>query len=98
MRKPLRIAFMGTPDFSVPALRALQEGPHEVVCVYSQPPRPKGRGHKTQPSPVHTYAEANNIPVYHPKSLKKKEQQEAFNDYNCCGLWSHSAQSNFRSA
>jgi methionyl-tRNA formyltransferase len=41
---PLRIAFMGTPDFAVPVLEALIRGPHEVVCVYTQPPRHKGRG------------------------------------------------------
>ena len=80
--KPLRIAFMGTPDFAVPALDALHKGPHEVVCVYSQPPRPKGRGHKVQPSPVHAYAEENGIPVYHPKSLKKEPEQEEFTAHN----------------
>ena len=78
MNKPLRIAFMGTPDFSVPALAALHEGPHEVVCVYSQPPRPKGRGHKVQLSPVHAYAEENGIVVYPPKSLKKQAEQDEF--------------------
>ena len=80
--KPLKIAFMGTPDFAVPALDALHKGPHEVVCVYSQPPRPKGRGHKVQPSPVHAYAEENGIPVYHPKSLKKEPEQEEFAAHN----------------
>ena len=80
--KPLRIAFMGTPDFAVPALDALYKGPHEVVCVYSQPPRPKGRGHKVQPSPVHAYAEENGIPVYHPKSLKKEPEQQEFAAHN----------------
>lgn len=80
--KPLRIAFMGTPDFSVPALNALHKGPHEVVCVYSQPPRPKGRGHKVQPSPVHIYADEHGIPVFHPKSLKKQPEQEEFAAHN----------------
>ena len=82
MNKPLRIAFMGTPDFAVPALKALNEGPHDVVCVYSQPPRPKGRGHKVQRSPVHTYADEHDIPVFHPKSLKKPPEQEEFAAHN----------------
>jgi len=73
---------MGTPDFSVPALAALNEGPHEVVCVYTQPPRPKGRGHKVQPSPVHIYADEHAIPVFHPKSLKKPPEQEEFAAHN----------------
>lgn len=80
--KPLRIAFMGTPDFSVPALDALHNGPHEIVCVYSQPPRPKGRGHKVQLSPIHAYAEEHGIPVLHPKSLKKQPEQEEFAELN----------------
>ncbi len=62
---------MGTPDFSVPALRTLIESPHEVVAVYTQPPRPKGRGHNVQKSPVHVLADAHKIPVYNPVSLKK---------------------------
>lgn len=74
--KPLRIAFMGTPDFALAALTAM-EG-FEVVCVYSQPPRPKGRGHQVQSSPVHAYAESKGIPVYTPKSLKSLEAQAEF--------------------
>lgn len=75
---PLRIAFMGTPDFSVPVLAALLEAGHEVVCVYAQPPRPAGRGHKLRPSPVHAFAEAHDIPVRTPKSLKGADEQSAF--------------------
>src|SRR3982750_2227271 len=75
--KRLRIVFMGTPDFAVPALQALIDGPHEVVCVYSQPPRPKGRGQKVQPSPVHEVAAAHNIPVFTPKSLRRDEAAQA---------------------
>ena len=82
MNKPLRIAFMGTPDFAVPALAALHKGSHEVVCIYTQPPRPKGRGHKVQPSPVHIYADEHDIPVLHPKSLKKLPEQEEFAAHN----------------
>ncbi|MCB1556669.1 MAG: methionyl-tRNA formyltransferase, partial [Alphaproteobacteria bacterium] len=67
----MKIAFMGTPAFSVPALDALLESRHEVTCVYTQPPRPKGRGKKVQLSPVHALALARGIPVYTPQSLKK---------------------------
>lgn len=69
---------MGTPDFSVQALQALIDSPHEVRAVYSQPPRPKGRGHKVQKSPVHELAEAHDIPVYTPKTLKNEQEQEHF--------------------
>ena len=72
---------MGTPDFALEALKAIHAGPHEVVCVYTQPPRPKGRGHKVQPSPTHTYADAHGIPVHHPKSLKSTEEQNIFASY-----------------
>ncbi len=78
----LRIAFMGTPDFAVPVLDALRSSSHEVVCVYTQPPRPKGRGQQVQPSPVHQYADDHNIPVYTPKSLKKEQQQAEFAGHN----------------
>ncbi len=80
--KGLRIVFMGTPDFAVPALRALYESDHEIVCVYSQPPRPKGRGHKVQPSPVHEYAESKNIPVFNPLNFKTPESIEEFKANN----------------
>ena len=76
--RSLRIGFMGTPDFSVPALAALCESAHEVVCVYSQPPRPKGRGHQVQNSPVHAYAETQGVPVFTPKSLKSEDVQAVF--------------------
>lgn len=76
--KTLRTAFMGTPDFSVSALKALIESRHEVVCVYTQPPRPRGRGHKVQPSAVQAFAEQHGIKVLAPASLKTKAQQEEF--------------------
>lgn len=76
--KPLKIIFMGTPDFAAAALKALIDGPHEIVCVYSQPPRPKGRGHHVQKSPVHELADSHNIPVFTPVSLKSTQEQEAF--------------------
>lgn len=74
----LRLAFMGTPDFSVPILDALVAAGHDVVCVYSQPPRPAGRGHQLQASPVQRRAEALGIPVRHPKGLRKPEPQAEF--------------------
>jgi len=79
---PLRIAFMGTPDFSVGVLAALIEAGHEVVAVYSQPPRKAGRGMELQKSPVHDFAEDRDIDVRTPKSLKGAEEQQAFADLN----------------
>lgn len=76
----LRLAFMGTPDFAVPSLAALLEAGHDVACVYSQPPRPSGRGHQVQPSPVHRFAEARGLPVRTPARLRGGEEQEAFRD------------------
>jgi methionyl-tRNA formyltransferase len=67
----MKIIFMGTPDFAVAALDALHAAGHDIVCVYSQPPRPAGRGHKLQPSPVQRRAEDLGLPVRHPLSLKK---------------------------
>ena len=74
----MRIVFMGTPVFSVAALEALVEAGHEIVCAYTQPPRPAGRGKKEQPSPVQARAEALGIPVRHPTSLKGAEAQAEF--------------------
>ncbi|MFC7048816.1 methionyl-tRNA formyltransferase [Emcibacter nanhaiensis] len=78
MATPLRIAFMGTPDFSVPTLRALLGAGHDVAAVYSQPPSRAGRGKKERPSPVHAFAEQHGIPVHTPTSLKSEEEQEKF--------------------
>ncbi|WP_420560686.1 methionyl-tRNA formyltransferase [Tepidicaulis sp.] len=74
----LRIAFMGTPDFSVPVLGELLAAGHEVVAVYSQPPRKAGRGMEEKKSPVHLFAEENGIEVRTPRSLKEAAEQEAF--------------------
>ncbi len=75
---PLRLAFMGSPDIAVSVLEALIAAGHDIACVYSQPPRPAGRGKKLTPTPVHAYAEARGIDVRTPKSLKKPPEQEAF--------------------
>jgi methionyl-tRNA formyltransferase len=74
----MRIIFMGTPDFAVPALRALHGAGHEIVCVYTQPPRPAGRGKKLSPSPVQVAAEALGVPVRSPKSLRGETEQAEF--------------------
>ncbi|WP_281282255.1 methionyl-tRNA formyltransferase, partial [Bartonella saheliensis] len=75
----LRLSFMGTPSFSVPILQALLEAGHDVVAVYSQPPRPAGRrGLKLVPSPVQNAAEEKSIPVFTPQTLKTAEQQAQF--------------------
>jgi methionyl-tRNA formyltransferase len=74
----LRLAYMGTPDFAVPALRALISAGHDIACVYSQPPRPAGRGQKERLSPVHAFADAAGIPVRSPKTLRDAAEQEAF--------------------
>ncbi|WP_308917486.1 methionyl-tRNA formyltransferase [Jannaschia sp. LMIT008] len=70
----MRVIFMGTPDFAVPVLRAVA-GAHEVVCAYTQPPRPAGRGKRDRPSPVEVAAEGLGIPVRSPASLKGSEIQ-----------------------
>jgi methionyl-tRNA formyltransferase len=75
---PLRLAFMGTPDFAVPALQALIDSPHTIAAVYTQPPRPAGRGHKERKTPVHLAAESAGLDVRTPKSLKSEEEQDAF--------------------
>lgn len=74
----MRLAFMGTPDFSVAALDALHAAGHDIVCVYSQPPRPAGRGKKDRPSPVQARAEALGLPVRHPVSLRSAQAQADF--------------------
>ena len=75
MTDTLRIVFAGTPDFSVPPLRALLASPHQVVGVYTQPDRPAGRGRKLTPSPVKAEALAAGIPVFQPVSLKDADAQ-----------------------
>ena len=75
----MKIVFMGTPDFAVPALRALVAAGHQVLAAYTQPPRPGGRrGKELTPTPVHRAAEELEIPVRHPLSLKGADVQAAF--------------------
>ena len=74
----LRLAFMGTPDFAVPTLAELIAQGHDIAAVYSQPPRPKGRGMALEPGPVHKFAESAKLPVRTPLSLKTAEEHAAF--------------------
>jgi methionyl-tRNA formyltransferase len=75
---PFRLAFMGSPDFALPALAKLIDAGHDVACVYSQPPRPAGRGKQDRPTPVHAFATQRGIEVRTPKSLRNAEAQAAF--------------------
>jgi methionyl-tRNA formyltransferase len=74
----MRLAFLGTPDFAVKSLAAILAAGHEVVCVYSQPPAPRGRGQTLQPSPVHAFAESHGLMVRTPVSMKAPEEISAF--------------------
>ncbi|WP_370238275.1 methionyl-tRNA formyltransferase [Brevundimonas sp.] len=74
----MRLAFMGTPAFAVPSLAELVASGHEVVAVYSQPPKPRGRGMKLTPSPVQEFAETLGLPVFTPESMKVAEAIETF--------------------
>ncbi len=73
----MRLAFMGSPDFAVPALRALHAAGHEVAAVYCQPPRPAGRGHAVHRCPVHVAADALGIAVRTPARLRRDEAAQA---------------------
>jgi methionyl-tRNA formyltransferase len=74
----MRLAFLGTPDFAVAALSAIVAAGHEVACVYSQPPGPRGRGQELKPSPVHAFAEAHGIAVRTPASMRDPAEIAAF--------------------
>jgi len=74
----MRIIFMGTPDFAVPALQALLKAGHEVVAVYTQPPRAAGRGMALRKSPVHEAAEAAGLEIRVPNDLKSPAEQKRF--------------------
>jgi methionyl-tRNA formyltransferase len=79
----LRLAFMGTTDFATPSLASLIGAGHGIACVYTQPPRPKGRGLAEELSPVHRLALASGIPVRTPLSLKDAALQEDFAALAC---------------
>ncbi|MEL6480970.1 MAG: methionyl-tRNA formyltransferase, partial [Pseudomonadota bacterium] len=69
----MRIVFMGTPDFAVPVLEALVAAGHEIAAVYTQPPRPAGRGKALRPSPVHQAAEAHGFRVETPERFRNDD-------------------------
>lgn len=77
----MRLVFMGTPAFALPTLKALHEAGHEIVAVYTQPPRPAGRGQKDTPSPVHAFALEKGFQVFTPVSLKDTAVQKTFADH-----------------
>ncbi len=74
----MRLAFLGTPDFSVPTLAALMEAGHQIACVYAQPAAPRGRGQAVRPSPVEAFAREQGLEVRTPASLKAPEDISAF--------------------
>jgi methionyl-tRNA formyltransferase len=78
MTAPLRLAFMGTPDFAVPTLEALRAAGHAVAAVYTQPPRPAGRGQALRPSPVQARAEALGLAVRTPARFRDAETLAGF--------------------
>jgi methionyl-tRNA formyltransferase len=78
----MRIIFMGTPQFSVPVLDALVAAGHDIAAVYTQPPRPAGRGKKDRPQAVHLRALELGLPVRHPVSLRNPQAQAEFADLN----------------
>ncbi len=80
MTKPLRIAFMGTPDFVCPTVQSLIDGSHDLVCIYTQPPREKGRHKKLEKTPVHIMAENIGIEVRYPIDFKSLQDVQAFED------------------
>ena len=76
MSQSLRIIFAGTPDFAARHLDALLSSGHQIVGVFTQPDRPAGRGKKLQPGPVKVLAQAHNLPVFQPVSLRPQENQQ----------------------
>jgi len=79
---PLRLVFMGTPDFAVPTLIELAARGHEIVAVYTRAPKPAGRGMDMQITPVEREARRLGVPVFTPKTLRTEEAQEAFRAHN----------------
>ena len=78
----MRVVFMGTPDFAVPSLQILLDHGYEVCAVYTQPDKPKGRGHKLQAPPVKELALQHQIPVFQPATLRKEEVQAEIRSWN----------------
>ena len=74
----MRLAFMGTPEFSVPVLSELLSAGHDIAAVYTRTPKPSGRGQRLAKSPVHQFAEACGLDVRTPKNFKDEEARQAF--------------------
>ena len=74
----MRLAFLGTPEFAVPALAALIEAGHEIACVYSQPPAPRGRGQVPRPSSVQAFAQTHHLTVRTPVSMRAPQEAATF--------------------
>jgi methionyl-tRNA formyltransferase len=79
---PLRLIFMGTPEFAVPTLKALHDHGHDIVAVYTRAPKPSGRGMKLQPTPVEVEAGLRHIPVFTPATLRTPEAEATFRSHN----------------
>src|SRR5437899_8077104 len=77
-QRALDLVFMGTPAFAAMVLAALSDSEHRIGAVYTQPPRPAGRGHRPQPSPVQVLAEEHGLPVRCPASLRDPSAQAEF--------------------
>ena len=80
--QPLKIIFAGTPEFAAESLKALLQGPDEVIAVYTQPDRKAGRGQKLKPSPVKEVALEADIPVYQPLNFKEEQDRQVLADLN----------------
>ncbi len=76
----MRMAFMGTPEFSVPVLSELIAAGHEVAAVYTRPPQRSGRGQNLRPSPVQALANAHGLEVRTPKNFRGEEERQSFSD------------------
>ena len=83
----MRIVFAGTPEFSVESLAILHKSNHEIVAVYCQPDRPKGRGKVLSVCPVKLYAEENNLLVIQPEDFSELQNQERFAVSKSLMLW-----------
>lgn len=79
---PLKIIFMGTPNFSVPILRSLHNSDHEILGIYTQSPKKKNRGQKISISPVHEFGLINKIDVRYPENLESSEELEFISSLN----------------
>ena len=78
----MKVVFMGTPEFSVPCLERLVSDGHDVAAVYTQPDKPKGRGHHMMPPPVKETAMKYDIPVYQPQKLRQSDAFEVLSEIN----------------